>query len=279
MPTPTFSVFTLDFVNADTAALVSVFRSKVSLKFGTRVNSFITPLFQDLDVDGKRKAGYQFSAQRAIKGEVAVIHHERVFEVKDCASVLPMFSVPSNGSKAWADLYYGFTTSSFYVAATALAWPLHSAGPLIGSGDGPIESPEWEGFNESLSNLVRSEQCVLRATLSASLINLQSEVATLDPLQGTPIFSERFPSIGRKSDSSDRVHFCAKCHSIPINECREDYHDFPQLENVTTDLHHDIMTQTGLPLNIEIVAYVGALGSAQHWHRDFPRKVIPEGHQ
>ena len=66
--------------------------------------------------------------------------------------------------------------------------------------------------------------------------------------------------------------------SRSMNGVIEDYHDFPHLENVTTDLHHDIQTQTGLPLNIEIVAYVGALGAAQHWHRDFPRKVIPEGH-
>ena len=69
-----------------------------------------------------------------------------------------------------------------------------------------------------------------------------------------------------------------KHHSISINEWGEDYHHLPQLDNVTTDLHHDNMTQTGLPLNIEIVAYVGALGSAQHWHRDFPCNVIPEGH-
>ena len=143
---------TLDFVNADTDALVSVFRSKVSPKVGTRVTNFITPLFQDLDADGKRKAGCQFSAQRAKKEEVAVIHHERVFEVKDCASVLPVFFLPSNGSTAWADPYYGFTTPFFYTAATAVAWPLHSADPLIGSGDEPIESPEWEGFNESLPN-------------------------------------------------------------------------------------------------------------------------------
>ena len=160
---------TLDLVNADTDALVSVFRSKVSPKVGTRVTNFITPLFQDLDADGKRKTGCQFSAQRAKKEEVAVIHHERVFEVKDCASVLPVFSLPSNGSTAWADPYYGFTTPFFYTSATVVAWPLHSADPLIGSGDAPIESPEWEGFNESLPNLVRLEHCVLRATLSASL--------------------------------------------------------------------------------------------------------------
>ena len=268
---------TLDLVNADTDALVSIFRSKMSPKVGTRVTNFITPIFQDLDADGKRKTGCQFSAQRAKKEEVAVIHHERVFEVKDRASVLPVFCLPSNGSTAWADPYYGFTTPFFYTSATVVAWPLHSADPLIGCGDEPIESPEWEGFNESLPNLVRLEHCVLRATLGASFYKLQGEVATLDPLQGTPIFNEKFPSIGRKFDFYHRVQFFGKHHSIPMNEWGEDYHDFPQLENVTTDLHHDIMTQTGLPLNIEIVAYVGALGSAQHWHRDFPRKVIPEG--
>ena len=95
----------------------------------------------------------------------------------------------------------------------------------------------------------------MRATLSASLYNLQSEVVTLHPLQGTPIFNEKFPSIGRKFDSYDRVPFFGKHHSIPINEWGEDYHDFPQLENVTTDLHHHIMTQTSLPLNIEIVPW------------------------
>ena len=82
---------TLDLVNADTDALVSVVRSKASAKVGTRVTNFITPLFQDLDEGGKRKAGCQFSAQRAKKEEVPVIHHERFFEVKDCASVLPVF--------------------------------------------------------------------------------------------------------------------------------------------------------------------------------------------
>ena len=125
--------------------------------------------------------------------------------MKDCASVLPVFSLPSNGSTAWADPYYGFTTPFFYTSATVVAWPLHSADPLIGSGDEPIESPEWEGFNESLPDLVRLEHCVLRATLSASLYKLQTEVATLDPLQGKPIFNEKFPSIGRKFDSYDRV--------------------------------------------------------------------------
>ena len=218
---------TLDLVIADTDALVSIFRSKVSPKVGTRVTNFITPLFQDLDADGKRKTGCQFSAQRAKKEEVAVIHHER--EVKDCAFVLPVFSLPSNGSTAWADPYYGFTTPFFYTSATVVAWPLHSADPLIGSGDEPIQSPEcqWEGFNESLPNLVRLEHCVLCATLSASLFKLQSEVATLDPLQGTPIFNEKFPSIGRKFDSYDRVQFFGKHHSIPINynynEWGEDY--------------------------------------------------------
>ena len=180
---------TLDLVNADTDALVCVFRSKVSPKVGTRVTNFITPLFQHLDAHGKRKTGCQFFAQRTKKEEVAVIHHERVFEVKDCASILPVFSLPSNGSTPWADPYYGFTTPFFYTSATVGAWPLHSADPLLGSGDEPIESLEWEGFNESLPNLVRLEHCVLRATLSASLYKLQSEVATLDPLQGTPIFT------------------------------------------------------------------------------------------
>ena len=265
---------TLDFVNADTDAVVSVFRSKVSAKVGTRVTNFITPLFQDLDEGGKRKAGCQFSAQRAKKEEVPVIHHDLVFEVKDCASILPVFSSPSNGSTAWADPYYGFTTPFFYTSATVVAWPLRSADPLICSGDEPIESPEWVGFNESLPDLVRLEHCVLRATLSPSLYKLQTEVATLDPLKGAPIFNEKFPSIGRKFDSYERVQFFEKHHSIPINEWGEYYHDFPHLESVTTD----IQTQAGLPLNIEIVAYVGALGAAQHWHRDFPRKVIPEGH-
>ena len=194
-------------MNADTDALVSIFRSKVSPKVGTRVTKFITPPVQDLDADGRRKTGCQFSAQRAEKEEVAVIHHERVFGVKDCASVLPVFSLPSNGSTAWADPYYGFTTPFFYTSATVVALPLHSVDPLIGSGGEPIGSPEWEGFNESLPNLVRLKHCVLRATLSASLFKLQSEVATLDPLQGTPIFNETFPSIGRKFDSYDRVQF------------------------------------------------------------------------
>ena len=81
----------LDLVNADTDALVSVFQSKVSAKVGTRVTNFITPLVQELDEGGKKKTGCQFSAQRAKKEEVPVIHHERVFEVKDCASVLPVF--------------------------------------------------------------------------------------------------------------------------------------------------------------------------------------------
>ena len=98
-----------------------------------------------------------------------MICHELVFEVNDCVSVLPVFSLPSNGSTAWADPYYGFTNPFFYTSATVVAWPLHTADPLIGSGDEPIESPEWEGFNESLPNLVRLEHCVLRATLSASL--------------------------------------------------------------------------------------------------------------
>ena len=269
---------TLDLVNADTDALVSVFRSKVSAKVGTRVTNFITPLFHDLNEGGKRKTGCQFSAQRAKKEDVPVIHHEGGFEVKDCASVLPVISLPSNGSTAWADPYYGFTTPFFYTSATVVAWTLQSADILIGSGDEPIESHEWVGFNESLPDLVRLEHCVLRATLRASLYKLQTEVATLDALQGTPIFNEKFPSIGRKFDSYDRVQSFGKHHSIPINEWGENYHDFPHLENVTTDLHHDIQTQTGLPLNIETIAYVGALAAAQHWHRDFPCKVIPEVH-
>ena len=91
---------TLDLVIADTDALVSVFRSKVSPKVATRVTNCIIPLFEDLDADGKRKTGCQFSAQRAKKEEVAVIHHERGFEVKDGASVLSVFSLSSNGSTA-----------------------------------------------------------------------------------------------------------------------------------------------------------------------------------
>ena len=42
-----------------------------------------------------------------------MIHHERVFEVKVCTSVLPVFSLLSNGSTAWADPYYGSTTPFF----------------------------------------------------------------------------------------------------------------------------------------------------------------------
>ena len=100
-----------------------------------------------------------------------------------------------------------FTTLFFHPSATVFAWPLRSVDPLIGSGDASIECPEWVGFNESLPDLVRLEHCVLRATLSASLYKLQTEEATLDPLQGTPIFNEKLPSIGRKFDSYDRVQF------------------------------------------------------------------------
>ena len=99
---------TLDFVGAETDAICSVFRKKVSPKVGTGVTNFITPLSTELDHNGKRKVGCQFSSQRVKKDDVGVIHHERVFEVADCSSVLPVFSLPSLG---WADAYYGFTTS------------------------------------------------------------------------------------------------------------------------------------------------------------------------
>ena len=42
-----------------------------------------------------------------------MMHHEGVFQVKDGASVLPVFSLPSNQSTSWADPYYGFTTPVF----------------------------------------------------------------------------------------------------------------------------------------------------------------------
>ena len=51
----------------------------------------------------------------------------------------------------------------------------------------------------------------------------------------------------------------------------------PKLEDVTADLYNTIVTQTGLPLQIEIVAYVGALGVAQYWHEDFPPKNCASG--
>ena len=45
------------------------------IKSYVRFANFITPLFHDLDAVGKRKIECQFSAQRARKEEVAVIHH------------------------------------------------------------------------------------------------------------------------------------------------------------------------------------------------------------
>ena len=59
---------TLDLVNADTDALVSVFRSKVSGKVGTRVTNFITPLFQDLDEGGKKKNRVPIFCPKGKKG-------------------------------------------------------------------------------------------------------------------------------------------------------------------------------------------------------------------
>ena len=42
-----------------------------------------------------------------------MIYHERVFDMKESAPVLPVFSLPSNGSTAWAGPYYGFNTPFF----------------------------------------------------------------------------------------------------------------------------------------------------------------------
>ena len=92
---PNLSGCTLDLVNADTDALMSVFRSKVSPKVGTWVTNFITPLFQDLDADGKRKIGCQFSAQRAKKEEVPVMHHVGCPTVRGSDTSLILIVLPN----------------------------------------------------------------------------------------------------------------------------------------------------------------------------------------
>ena len=129
---------TLDFVGAGTGALCSVFHKKVSRKVGTRVTNFITPLSTELDGNGKRKVGCQFSSQRVKKDDVGVIHHERVFEVADRSSVSPVFFLPSNGSLGWADAYYAFATRFRFTASSAVCWPMHNADPLIGSSAGRV---------------------------------------------------------------------------------------------------------------------------------------------
>ena len=64
---------TLDFVAADTEALHKVFLGKVSPKVGTRVSNFVTPISSEVDENGKRNVGCQFSSQSVKKGDVAVI--------------------------------------------------------------------------------------------------------------------------------------------------------------------------------------------------------------
>ena len=114
--------------------------------------------------------------------------------------------------------------------------------------------------------------------LPAIATSLEEDGASWAVIGASPDAHNWVLCVGHKTFFLHPMQFFGKHHSIPIHEWGEDSHDFPQLENFSTDLHHDIMTQTGLPLNIEIVAYVGELGSAQHWQRDFLRKVIPEGH-
>ena len=102
-------------------------------------------------------------------------------------------------------------------------------------------------------------------------------MSRLDITQAETIFNAAFPSAIRYDDSHERFMYYGRHNSIPQDDWEEASVDLPELEVVTMEIFNAMSQAMTLPLQILSVGYIGAMAGDQHWHRDWPKNLVPNG--
>ena len=164
---PHLDGFLFDLSFADTNDLSKVLGERVAKGAGTRVANFVNSMYPDNEPEQPvKRVGCTFSSQKVRAYEKPVVHNERVFEVRDCNRVLPVYSLQNSSGLQWSEPLWGMTTAHLFTSTNCVSWPVHTQDPLIGPGDEPIEVSPFKGFNVDLKQLpelqhVKLEGCVV----------------------------------------------------------------------------------------------------------------------
>ena len=275
---PHLDGFLFDLSFADTNDLSKVLGERVAKGAGTRVANFVNPMYPDNEPEQPvKRVGCTFSSQKVRAYEKPVVHNERVFEVRDCNRVLPVYSLQNSSGLQWSEPLWGMTTPPLFTSTNCVSWPVHTQDPLIGPGDEPIEVSPFKGFNVDLKQLPELQHVKLEGCVGPRLAALQNEVARLDITRAETIFNAQFPSATRYDDTHERFMFYGRHNSIPQDDWEEGWEDLPELEVVTMEIYKSMLQAMTLPLQILGVGYIGAVAGDQHWHRDFPKNLVPNG--
>ena len=178
---PHLDGFLFDLSLADTNDLSKVLGERVAKGAGTRVANFVNPMYPDDEPEQPvKRVGCTFSSQKVRAYEKPVVHNERVFEVRDCNRVLPVYSLQNSSGLQWSEPLWGMTTPHLFTSTNCVSWPVHTQDPLIGPGDEPIEVSPFKGFNVDLKQLPELQHVKLEGCVGPRLAALQNEVARLD---------------------------------------------------------------------------------------------------
>ena len=275
---PHLDGFLFDLSLADTNDLSKVLGERVAKGAGTRVANFVNPMYPDDEPEQPvKRVGCTFSSQKVRAYEKPVVHNERVFEVRDCNRVLPVYSLQNSSGLQWSEPLWGMTTPHLFTSTNCVSWPVHTQDPLIGPGDEPIEVSPFKGFNVDLKQLPELQHVKLEGCVGPRLAALQNEVARLDITRAETIFNAQFPSATRYDDTHERFMFYGRHNSIPQDDWEEGWEDLPELEVVTMEIYNSMLQAMTLPLQILGVGYIGAVAGDQHRHRDLPKNLVPNG--
>ena len=217
------------------------------------------------------------SSQRVRAYEIPVNHNERVFDVKDCDRLLPVYPLQRLSGLQWSDPLWGITTPHLFTSTICVSWPVHPHDALIGPSDEPVEAPPFPRFNVDLKKLPELQHVKLESCVGPRLGALQGEVSRLDITQAETIFNAAFPSAIRYDDSHERFMYYGRHNSIPQDDWEEGWVDLPKLEAVTMEIFNAMPQAMTLPLQILFVGYIGAMAGDQHWYRDWPKNLVPNG--
>ena len=218
-----------------------------------------------------------FSSQRVQAHEKPVIRNERVFDVKDCDPLLPVYSLQRRSGLQWSDPFGGIRTPHLFTSTVCVAWPVHPQDALIGPTDEPVEVPAFPGVNFDLKKLPELQHVKLESCVGPRLGALQGEVSGLDITQAETIFNVAFPSAIRYDDSHERFMYYGRHNSIPQDDSEEGWLHLPEMEVVTMEIFNAMSQAMTLPLQILSVGYIGAEAGDQHWHHDWPKNLVPSG--
>ena len=270
--------FLFDLLGSDVAELATVLGEHVAKGAGTRVSNYVNPMYPDDEPDQLvKRVCCPFSSQRLRAYEKPVIHKERVFDVKNCDRLLPVYSLQRRSRLLWSDPLWGITTPHLFTSTICVSWPVHPQDALIGPSDEPVEVPPFPRFNVDLKKLPELQHVKLESCVGPCLGALQSEVSRLDITQAETIFNAAFPSAIRYDDSHERFMYYESHNSIPMDDWEEGWVYLPEFEVVTMEIFNAMSEAMTFPLQILSVCYIGAVAGDQPWHRAWPKNLVPHG--